>query len=576
MRRDGNDSMQRGLTGLLVLLLMCAPLKARAAEIWENRLFPKGSPPAATIDVVDLRTADPDTKLAAITLQGQINKGHTARVYLRLMEGQAFWLEELKRKGYIRNINTISLDAYFDTYRACAKTALVYDPALPASLNVATMIASVESGFVVAPGNLERHRSGRRVVDLRARWKTNTQAYEWAFETLWPRMNQKLLAVYHPTHTGHHLRDYLVRNRVFTFWITGAKDADGVVSDHGKEKAFAEHLLAATGPNIPIIGWWGAGAIDHGMSEYIGVGWAGEYGKLTIPCDWQANLSLYSGIPVDMPALMARFKKRPRTTAPPLDPDKVYLSFAVMESGDAPSYWPHVQKNVWDDPKRGTVPIGWSFGPTILELMPSVAEWFLDQATPNDHFFLGLSGAGYAHPFRAFMRKTQDPEDAWRNYLGLTQHYMDLLGIRDVALYTDAWKPFDRTKQDPVTLRFTEGLPKLRSLILGMGRDESITDTTPHYLLGERDVLVSHVFTRWDAKNIGRNERNNTWLVEEIRANTPETRPAFMHVHPLSWSYYPTDLAAVLEALGDDYVAVSPGALHDLVKGTLHTKTTAP
>ncbi|NIA15547.1 MAG: hypothetical protein GWP08_15910, partial [Nitrospiraceae bacterium] len=494
--------MQRPITRvrhtatLTLLALAAAACFAEPPSPYTNRVFPKGPPPAETIDVVDLLSADPDTKLAAITLQGLVNGGETTRVYLRLFERQDFWLEETVRRNYIQETHPLSLDDYWTKYAARAKAVVVYDPGLPATINIATMISAVDHGFVVAPDMLGRFADGREVVDLRGRWRSNVEAYTWAFDNLWPRMNHRLLAVYHPTHTNHHLRDYLIQNKTFTFWVTGPKAAKAPFADHAKEKAFAEMLLAATKPNVPIIGWWDAAQLDEGMTEYGGVGWAGRYGKWTIASNWQDNLSFHSGIPIDMATALARFRQRPTLPAPALDPDKVYLSFVVMESGDAPSYWPHVQKQVWADPKRGDIPIGWSFGPAVIEMLPLATEWFLEQATPNDYFFMALSGAGYVHPYRELMTQTPDPEAAWREYLDLTGDYMRLLGIRDLGLYTDAWRPFDRARQDTVTRRFAEGIPHLRNLILGMGRDEGITRTTPHYRLGSDDVLVSHVFTR--------------------------------------------------------------------------------
>ena len=219
-------------------------------------MFPKGPPPAETIDIVDLLSADLDTKLAAITLQGLANAGESTRVFLRLFERQDFWLEETLRRKHIRQIHPLSLDDYWIKYLPRAKKVVVYDPDLPATINIATMVAAVEQGFVVAPGMLDRFAASHEAIDLRGRWHANTEAYTWAFEHLWPRMNHRLLAVYHPTHTNHHLRDYLVQNRVFTFWITGPKTAKTPISDHAKEKAFAERVLAATKPNIPVIGWW--------------------------------------------------------------------------------------------------------------------------------------------------------------------------------------------------------------------------------------------------------------------------------------------------------------------------------
>ena len=542
-----------GAAGLTFLVVSTA-----FAAGFSNTLLPKGSLPARSLDVVDLQSSPIDTKLAAITLQGLVNRQKKANAYLTVFPVDVFWLEELTRKHYIDRSTPLTVDAYFNKYAKAVRQVIVYDPELPATINVAMMMGSLDRGMVVAPADLERHNARRRVVDLRGRWKTNTEAYTWAFNNLWPRMNHLLLAIYHPSDTNHHLRDYLVRNKVFTLWVTGKNAQDGVKSDYEQEKAVLERVLAASPDNIPIIGWWGGTGKDDGMTEYGGVGLAGEYGKMTVACNWQANLSLLSGIPVDVNKIAANYATRPRPPAPTLDKSKVYLSFVIIESGDAPAYWAHVQKNVWEDPKRGSIPIGWSFGPALLEMMPSVAEWFFERIGPNDHLFLAPSGPYYTHPYRNYLVKTREPEAAWKRTLALTQRYMDLLNIRDLSLYTDAWIPFDRAARDATTQRFTNGLKNLDSLILGMGRDDAITEKTPQYFMGDNRVLVSHVFTRWDAANVGRNEKNIQWLADEIKAHTPAVRPAFMHVHPLSWSYHPSDLVAVLDKLGPEYVVISP------------------
>jgi hypothetical protein len=105
-------------------------------------------------------------------------------------------------------------------------------------------------------------------------------------------------------------------------------------------------------------------------------------------------------------------------------------------------------------------------------------------------------------------------------------------------------------------------------LIMGLGRDENAIQLGPNYLIGPRNVMVSHVVTRWNSNNVSRNDRNNEWLASEIRKNTPAQRPAFITVHPLSWSYWPSDLVNVMNRLGSDYVAVSPEALRKLYNST--------
>lgn len=78
-----------------------------------------------------------------------------------------------------------------------------------------------------------------------------------------------------------------------------------------------------------------------------------------------------------------------------------------------------------------------------------------------------------------------------------------------------------------------------------------------NHQMGVNNALVAHTVTRWDPANIGRNPANNQWLIDEVIANTPAQRPAFMVVYPLSWSYYPSDLQYVLNGLGPEYVPVT-------------------
>jgi len=538
-----------------------------------GRTIPAGPPPADVADIADFQHADIDTKLAGTTLQGIVNQGKEARVLLQLSPlppgHPNFWVEELKRKGYVKEVNPLTVEQYFDKYLPGAKGLVVYDPAVPGTMNVATMIAGVEQRMVVAPNDVAKYRDrAPDVLDLRGRWTTNAAGYAWAYETLWPKMNRDIVATYHYTHTNHHLRDYLVNQRVFTFWVTGQGQDTEAYADREAEKAVAEKVLADTPPNIPIIGWWSE-AKDHGMTEYGGVGWAGEYGKITIGTDWQTNLSFLSGVPVPMDQVTKRFREREvihRHLA--VEAGKIYICFAIMESGDSPTYWHSVQRNVWADPKRGDIPVAWTITTALPEMLPTVAEWYLDNATPNDHFIASIGGWGYCHPYRGLMGKTPDPEAAWDAYLTSTAAGMRRLGLVDLGLYTDAWLPFRRSEKDPITRRFAKGIPGLRSLVMGMGRDAEITTTEPHYRLG--DTLVSHIFTRWDATRVTvRGDSMNQWLANEIRQQTPRGRPAFMFVHALSWSYHPSDLVAVAENLGEDYVIVSPAELIELINGRL-------
>ncbi len=544
------------------------PVRANQTTYYENLLFPQGSEPAQTVDLIEIVSLTNDDRLTATTLQGIVNAGPKSRIYYHIAENtnDRFWLNYMQEKGYIKNVSEITLDQALEKYSSYFDSVIVYDPDLKASINIATMMCSLKNAIVVSPQNAVKFKD-KEIIDLAGRWQSNIEAYKWAWQNLWPDMNQDVLCCYHPTACKHQMRDYLVRNRIFTFWVTGPAYQNGIKSNHDKEKQFAKMVFENTNPNIPVIGFWYSGK-DSGIEEYTGVGLAGKYGKLTVPCDWAANMSFLSGVEVDFKKTVENYNSRLNNVKEPIEinQNKVYICFDIVDSGDAPVYWQCDQFEVWKDSKRGKLPINYALGPTTMELFPPILEWYFENATTNDYFYMGLSGACYTAPYREFMTLTPDPAGAWEEYLNLTQKYMHRLKLSEISLYTDAWKIYSRPGNDEITLKFVNNLEGLNSLILGLGRDDEITKKGPNYFLGGNNVLISHIATRWDPGNIGRNKKNNHWLIEEIRKNTPSHRPAFLHIHPLSWSYYPSDMLEILNELGPLYEALTIPQFIELYK----------
>ncbi len=515
----------------------------------EHCLFPPGPPPDAEVEVVDVRPLGEDERLPLIVLQGLVNRGATAPVYLLHAPWDDFWLERLTERGYLRKTTSLTPEEFLARHEADYGGVIVADPAVPASLNVATMLASLDDSLVATPEVAAKLPADKPRTDLRGRWASNAEAYAWALEALWPQMDHSVLALYHHGGLGHMLRDYLVQRRVFTIWVTGLDP-----ERQAEERGVLERLYAASPDCTPVLGFPSAGS-DPGIGEYVGVGLAGEYGKITVPCDFAGNLSLLGGVPADVDDAVRAYRERGRRPLPALEPGKVYIALCIVESGDAPSYLLNRQYEVWQDPERGRVAVNWSLGPSVLELLPPVAEHLYRSATPLDHLFCALSGAGYTHPYRAFLSRTASPEDAWMRYLGLTARLMERGALHDLGLYTDAWRPYDRRAMDPTTLRFAEGIPGLEMLVLGMGRDETVAPEQAVYPV--EGALASHILTRWPVDGVSRTEAEEVeWLAEEIRAHTPATRPGFMAAMALSWTHGPSTLKALCERLGPEYVPV--------------------
>jgi hypothetical protein len=133
------------------------------------------------------------------TLQGIVNRTKP-ELYFLYAPGtpngpDAKWLKDM-RLPTVRYDDPLDLVAKF---RHRIRGAIVHDPAVPDSLNVATTLAGLENAVVADAEQAKAH--GLRIVkDLRGVFDGDrVKTYRWQLENLFPRCNQKLLTGLPPT-----------------------------------------------------------------------------------------------------------------------------------------------------------------------------------------------------------------------------------------------------------------------------------------------------------------------------------------------------------------------------------------
>ena len=177
-----------------------------------------------------------------------------------------------------------------------------------------------------------------------------------------------------------------------------------------------------------------------------------------------------------------------------LDPTKVYVALNVLDSGDATWYWQSRQRQVWADPVRGSVPIGWCLNPTLKDTMPLVLKWYYQNATPNDYFFAAPSGLGYmftTHYGEIF----DDPDAVWDEFISFTASYCSATGLDAVETYDGGWgKPSPPPAK--MMARYTSGIPGLRAMLPDFGHHDAMSPDNADYLFD--GVPVFHALTRWN------------------------------------------------------------------------------
>jgi hypothetical protein len=75
-------------------------------------------------------------------------------------------------------------------------------------------------------------------------------------------------------------------------------------------------------------------------------------------------------------------------------------NYAMIYIGDYDSAAWFYQRmpDLWEDPNRGKIPLGWAFDPSIERRFPCGLAYVRATATPNDSFIAGDSGYGYLNP----------------------------------------------------------------------------------------------------------------------------------------------------------------------------------
>ncbi|WP_165226235.1 GxGYxYP domain-containing protein [Aquisphaera insulae] len=74
-----------------------------------------------------------------------------------------------------------------------------------------------------------------------------------------------------------------------------------------------------------------------------------------------------------------------------------YAAFYVGDY-DAAAWLYQRMPEIWDDPARGEIPLGWAFNPSLARRFPVGLIHARATATPNDFFIAGDSGYGYLNP----------------------------------------------------------------------------------------------------------------------------------------------------------------------------------
>jgi len=528
------------------LLLLLLPLLSRAQEGGAEAYYPSSPKISTTVSTFDLPARDQSVRLAAVSLQGLVNRTKPS-IYLN--ESATRWSMDY----YLRRKDVRRVRHYDDIYQliadnvAALKGVVVYDPDKPYTINLATNVAGVEERIIAAPSMIPALRKIglNDIHDLRDHnFASAADAFAWYMKEYFPRQNHSVLACCYYSQYHDAGRDYLIEFRLPVFWLPGKQDDD---YDPTLEAQIIK-LFEQTPPNIPVTGFWPMG--PRGYREYDGVMLGGYYGKFTAASSHAGNYSFHSGVKVSDSV----FAKQKANSAPlrTYSPDKKYVALIMIESGDAPGYFQYLfMPWQWEDRARGKVPISWAVTPALRYLAPGILRRIYTEATVNDYLFCSISGSGYCYPLIGYGSRTADPETCVSDYMQMTVDHMKMLDMQMLGLYTHprTWNEQD----DEIVRRLVAPHPEIRSVISDMSRIDPIYNTRPNYFVNDA-TTIHHTATVWliddsikDPRGAANDKILEDYLVKEIRDHIGDNR--FVQAMFLSWHYSPSRLLQVVRTL---------------------------
>ncbi len=239
----------------------------------------------------------------------------------------------------------------------------------------------------------------------------------------------------------------------------------------------------------------------------------------------------------------------------------MYVTFTMSDGDNLNTLYAYF-RSYFESPEHGQFPMGWGLGPTSIDLMPAVAEWYYEHAARTDEFLADVSGVGYVFP-QTFGSRYRDQQAVFEEFLQWTRTYMARVDQHCVRPHGG-----DRERMES----YARLIPELTCIAADYGRrggmDISNADyfTEPHPLPRaegrvrgtDAGVPVFHALIGWGGGNEG--------MRDEIRERVGGRRPAFVNAFVWNWGFRLDDLQWVANALGEDYVIVTPSQMAALFR----------
>ena len=516
----------------------------RAEPVDFDTLCPRSSPPEREICFLNAQDLSLEDYMTALTLQGLANRRaprlyvHSGRYSGRGKEAITHWYTLLEEKGRTRKVCTLeeALEIFSDCYSGVITGTLRPEGDTSFQENLVTMLAGVE-GYIYVSREREAHIAPDLPrLDIDGRWQTDIEAYRWARENLWPRCHHGVICHMYGDcdfHFTEPSRDYLVQHKIFVFNSNGVKTED--------DYYFYIDLLAMTPPNTPVLGIAsrnGESLHDSVLDEDALFRLCAELGKFFVYTFSVDNMSVMSGLET------GQLKQKPCPPAA-LDTGKAYVSFLLSE-GENYAWAYHLWGESYRHPSREGVSKAWSTAGAMLFLAPAVLEWYYNNASPWDAWYLDGNGIGDMYNPDIYALRLPEGErlPAFEEYLRLTREMMRQADLSVIRLFDATYSVTDDSIR-----AYLRAIPEIRAVFTGYNCEPDMERfPAPQYLLDGVPVFRTRVISR--APTYCPETDGRVLLDGIIQALAEDGRPAFINVFVLG-NYMLENGSMVLQYVAD-------------------------
>ena len=469
--------------------------------------------PSDTLDGLKIEdpSLSPEDKMMFTVLQGLVNKTKPS-IFLLYSGGEGMyrWINNLGL-----NVKECSLDKRWELirkYQDRINGVVLYNPEKSYHYyNLATTVAGLKNLLPVTSAEyqqlLAHNINFPIIIDLTTLpYTTPEDIYGYLYDNYWKDCTKQLLI----SHSAlAFIRDIAVASDAAVVWLDPRKEKENVIL-----RLFLKGMPAG---NSIILGWW--------AEERSGVGIGTEYGIPTIAADYYENATVYAG--------MNHVMQLPEVPKMPRLENKIYIT-VFLSDGDNIQYCQHSMPVLWDNKKRGTVPVNWTVSPGLADLGPQLLNYYYKTATLNDFFASGPSGLGYALIYDALNHKWNNTGGvSFDSYAQLTQNYIEKCGLRLITI----WDQVNEKQMDSYATycRYLYGATqqdwqKQKGKIPTFVKQNKLA-FLPNYpcYAGSTDAIVN--------------------MNRDTIAGFDGTHPVFLTVQGISWQMGPDSLVVIKEKL---------------------------